>query len=147
MSLADSNRAARLLLCKLLLPETDEGKACLLTVSWLTWPGVIIPVHLLICFWRYFLWFTFLLDLTGLSSASLMLLEAVSIKLNRSLVVSLNSPSDSRSPRSIPSYLPHLTLCFQLTNCLYKGCDLLYNSLLQTEKELRQSPGTLLQTS
>uniref|UniRef100_A0A8C3JSU2 Uncharacterized protein n=1 Tax=Calidris pygmaea TaxID=425635 RepID=A0A8C3JSU2_9CHAR len=52
----------------------------------------------LICFCRYFRWFTFRLDFTGLSSASLMLLEAESMKLSRSLVASLKSPASPPPP-------------------------------------------------
>uniref|UniRef100_A0A8B9SFF8 Uncharacterized protein n=1 Tax=Anas platyrhynchos TaxID=8839 RepID=A0A8B9SFF8_ANAPL len=55
--------------------------------------AAMMPVQRLICFCRYFLWFTFLFDFTGLSSASLMLLEAESMKLSRSLVASLKSPA------------------------------------------------------
>uniref|UniRef100_A0AAR2L0F4 Uncharacterized protein n=1 Tax=Pygocentrus nattereri TaxID=42514 RepID=A0AAR2L0F4_PYGNA len=100
-------RAARLLLCKLawdpsrlvgvLLCRVLVG-ACVAAL-----PEAMIPVHLLICFWRYLRWFTFLLDLTGLSRASLMLLEAESMKLSKSLVVSLKSSSQSASPRRLPS--------------------------------------------
>uniref|UniRef100_A0A8C1U3D4 Uncharacterized protein n=1 Tax=Cyprinus carpio TaxID=7962 RepID=A0A8C1U3D4_CYPCA len=78
-------RAARLLLCRLACIPSFLGGILLERL-------LMIPVHLLICFCRYFRWLTFLLDLTGLSSASLMLLEAESMKLSRSLVVSLKSP-------------------------------------------------------
>uniref|UniRef100_A0A8C4AHS5 Uncharacterized protein n=1 Tax=Denticeps clupeoides TaxID=299321 RepID=A0A8C4AHS5_9TELE len=64
-------------------------------------PGAMIPVHLLICFCRYFRWLTFRLDFTGLSRASLMLLDAESMKLRRSLVVSRKSPSCSTSLRRL----------------------------------------------
>uniref|UniRef100_A0A8C1TYX4 Uncharacterized protein n=1 Tax=Cyprinus carpio TaxID=7962 RepID=A0A8C1TYX4_CYPCA len=72
-------RAARLLLCRLACIPSFLGGILLERL-------LMIPVHLLICFCRYFRWLTFLLDLTGLSSASLMLLEAESMKLSRSLV-------------------------------------------------------------
>uniref|UniRef100_A0A8B9VV66 Uncharacterized protein n=1 Tax=Anas zonorhyncha TaxID=75864 RepID=A0A8B9VV66_9AVES len=63
--------------------------------------AAMMPVQRLICFCRYFLWFTFLFDFTGLSSASLMLLEAESMKLSRSRVASLKSPA---SPPPPPMY-------------------------------------------
>ncbi|KAF6333379.1 hypothetical protein mRhiFer1_008139 [Rhinolophus ferrumequinum] len=50
------------------------------------------PLHRLICFCRYLRWFTFRFDLPGLSSASLMLLDAESMKLSRSRVASRTSP-------------------------------------------------------
>uniref|UniRef100_A0A8B9HJA0 Uncharacterized protein n=1 Tax=Astyanax mexicanus TaxID=7994 RepID=A0A8B9HJA0_ASTMX len=90
-------RAARLLLCGVLLCRVLVG-VCVAAV-----PDEMIPVHLLICFCRYLRWFTFLLDLTGLSRANLMLLEAESMKLSRSLVVSLKSRSQSASPKRPPS--------------------------------------------
>uniref|UniRef100_A0A8C1C5K0 Uncharacterized protein n=1 Tax=Cyprinus carpio carpio TaxID=630221 RepID=A0A8C1C5K0_CYPCA len=72
-------RAAKLLLCRLACIPSFFGGVLLERL-------LMIPVHLFICFCRYFRWLTFLLDLTGLSSASLMLLEAESMKLSRSLV-------------------------------------------------------------
>uniref|UniRef100_A0A4W3J9P2 Uncharacterized protein n=1 Tax=Callorhinchus milii TaxID=7868 RepID=A0A4W3J9P2_CALMI len=96
---------------------TGEGDCLLLTASAAEFcaaaalqPPAIIPLHRLICFCRYFLWLTFLLDLPGLSSASLMLLEAESMKLSRALVVCLPSPglpaiaaaSSSSSPPTLP---------------------------------------------
>uniref|UniRef100_A0A8C9VA01 Uncharacterized protein n=1 Tax=Scleropages formosus TaxID=113540 RepID=A0A8C9VA01_SCLFO len=62
-----------------------------------------MPAHRLICFCKYFRWFTFRLDLTGLSRASLMLLDAESMKLRRSRVASRKSPSQAPSPRRLPS--------------------------------------------
>uniref|UniRef100_A0A8D0L4I5 Uncharacterized protein n=1 Tax=Sphenodon punctatus TaxID=8508 RepID=A0A8D0L4I5_SPHPU len=64
----------------------------------------MMPVQRLICFCRYFLWFTFRLDLTGLSRASLMLLEAESMKLSKSRVASGSSPPKSAPP--VPSSAP-----------------------------------------
>uniref|UniRef100_A0A8C6TJS5 Uncharacterized protein n=1 Tax=Neogobius melanostomus TaxID=47308 RepID=A0A8C6TJS5_9GOBI len=89
------SRLGRFLVCKVLLVWAVGGEPCLLTGGGGSGAllGAMIPVHLLICFWRYFLWLTFLFDFTGLSNASLMLLEAESIKLSRSLVVSLILPS------------------------------------------------------
>uniref|UniRef100_A0A8C5CEH3 Uncharacterized protein n=1 Tax=Gadus morhua TaxID=8049 RepID=A0A8C5CEH3_GADMO len=87
-------RAARLLLCRLAWtppPGVFPGCGSALAV------GLRTPVHLLICFWRYFRWLTFRLDLTGLSRASLMLLEAESMKLSRSRVVSRYPPPSSSS--------------------------------------------------
>uniref|UniRef100_A0A667YXN3 Uncharacterized protein n=1 Tax=Myripristis murdjan TaxID=586833 RepID=A0A667YXN3_9TELE len=85
-------RAARLLLCKLAWTPSRlaRGEPCLFTGVSAMFPGVIMPVHLLICFCRYLRWLTFLLDFTGLSRASLILLE---------------SPSFSASPRRLPSRL------------------------------------------
>uniref|UniRef100_A0A8D2JLA0 Uncharacterized protein n=1 Tax=Sciurus vulgaris TaxID=55149 RepID=A0A8D2JLA0_SCIVU len=63
------------------------------------------PLQRLICFCRYLRWFTFLFDLPGLSSASLMLLDAESIKLSRSRVASRMSPPsapDSSAPAGAP---------------------------------------------
>uniref|UniRef100_A0A3B4YM29 Uncharacterized protein n=1 Tax=Seriola lalandi dorsalis TaxID=1841481 RepID=A0A3B4YM29_SERLL len=90
-----NSRAAKLLLCKLAWTPSRlaRGDPCLLTGASATFPGVIMPVHLLICFCRYFRWLTFLLDFTGLSRASLILLEAESMKLSKSRVVSLRLPS------------------------------------------------------
>uniref|UniRef100_A0A4W5L1S2 Uncharacterized protein n=1 Tax=Hucho hucho TaxID=62062 RepID=A0A4W5L1S2_9TELE len=82
--------------------------------------GVMKPVHLLICFCRYLRWLTFLLDLTGLSRASLMLLEAESMKLSRSLVVSLYSPLSSLSPSRLPSRSLHSLLLLTATSPKYK---------------------------
>uniref|UniRef100_A0A3B3QI96 Uncharacterized protein n=1 Tax=Paramormyrops kingsleyae TaxID=1676925 RepID=A0A3B3QI96_9TELE len=92
MSFVGSKRAARLLLC---LPG-------MLPASRFP-PDPMIPVHLLICFCRYLRWLTFRLDFTGLSRASLILLEAESMKLRRSRVVSRKSPSQATSPRRLPS--------------------------------------------
>uniref|UniRef100_A0A8C8A282 Uncharacterized protein n=1 Tax=Oryzias sinensis TaxID=183150 RepID=A0A8C8A282_9TELE len=91
------SRAARLLLCRLAWTPSrlDTGELCLFTGVSAPFPGVMI----------YFRWLTFLLDLTGLSRASLMLLEAESMKLRRSLVVSLKSSSCSASQRRLPSRL------------------------------------------
>uniref|UniRef100_A0A8C6L976 Secreted protein n=1 Tax=Nothobranchius furzeri TaxID=105023 RepID=A0A8C6L976_NOTFU len=113
-----TRNAARLLLCKLACtssrlggvllckgPGCIPGEPCLSTGPSATCPGVMMPVHRLICFCRYFRWLTFLLDFTGLSRASLMLLEAESMKLSRSLVVSLKSSSFSASHRRLPSRL------------------------------------------
>uniref|UniRef100_A0A8C8A373 Uncharacterized protein n=1 Tax=Oryzias sinensis TaxID=183150 RepID=A0A8C8A373_9TELE len=88
------SRAARLLLCRLAWTPSrlDTGELCLFTGVSAPFPGVMI----------YFRWLTFLLDLTGLSRASLMLLEAESMKLRRSLVVSLKSSSCSASPAASP---------------------------------------------
>uniref|UniRef100_A0A672TY00 Uncharacterized protein n=1 Tax=Strigops habroptila TaxID=2489341 RepID=A0A672TY00_STRHB len=78
--------------------------------------AAMMPVQRLICFCRYLRWFTFRLDFTGLSSASLMLLEAESMKLSRSLVASLKSPASPpraaaagkrRRRRSAPSGAGH----------------------------------------
>uniref|UniRef100_A0A8C3R982 Uncharacterized protein n=1 Tax=Cyanoderma ruficeps TaxID=181631 RepID=A0A8C3R982_9PASS len=60
--------------------------------------AAMMPVQRLICFCRYFLWFTFRRDFTGRSSASLMLLEAESMKLSRSRVASLKSPASPPPP-------------------------------------------------
>ena len=61
------------------LPGSDTKSS----LSLLTIPCLTVLLHLFSCFCRYFLWLTFRLDLTGLSSASLMLLEAISTKLRR----------------------------------------------------------------
>nr|BAC37715.1 unnamed protein product [Mus musculus] len=63
------------------------------------------PLQRLICFCKYLRWFTFRLDLPGLSSASLMLLDAESMKLSRSRVASRTSPPsdpDSSAPAVAP---------------------------------------------
>uniref|UniRef100_A0A7N9CB24 Uncharacterized protein n=1 Tax=Macaca fascicularis TaxID=9541 RepID=A0A7N9CB24_MACFA len=63
------------------------------------------PLQRLICFCRYLRWFTFRFDLPGLSSASLMLLDAESMKLSRSRVASRTSPPsapDSSAPAGAP---------------------------------------------
>uniref|UniRef100_A0A8C2QLB0 Uncharacterized protein n=1 Tax=Cricetulus griseus TaxID=10029 RepID=A0A8C2QLB0_CRIGR len=63
------------------------------------------PLQRLICFCRYLRWLTFRLDLPGLSSASLMLLDAESMKLSRSRVASRKSPPsdpDSSAPAGAP---------------------------------------------
>uniref|UniRef100_A0A8C3Q7M7 Uncharacterized protein n=1 Tax=Geospiza parvula TaxID=87175 RepID=A0A8C3Q7M7_GEOPR len=65
--------------------------------------AAMMPVQRLICFCRYFLWFTFRRDFTGRSSASLMLLEAESMKLSRSRVASLKSPASPPPPSSPPA--------------------------------------------
>uniref|UniRef100_A0A667GFF4 Uncharacterized protein n=1 Tax=Lynx canadensis TaxID=61383 RepID=A0A667GFF4_LYNCA len=65
----------------------------------------IRPLQRLICFCRYLRWFTFRFDLPGLSSASLMLLDAESMKLSRSRVASRMSPPSlpaSSSPAGVP---------------------------------------------
>uniref|UniRef100_A0A4W4GIZ6 Uncharacterized protein n=1 Tax=Electrophorus electricus TaxID=8005 RepID=A0A4W4GIZ6_ELEEL len=92
--------AARLLLCRLSCSPSRLGGVLLcrtLAGAWLE-SGAVMPVHLLICFCRYLRWLTFLLDFTGLSKASLMLLEAELMKLSRSRLVCLTSPSPSTSP-------------------------------------------------
>uniref|UniRef100_A0A4W4GNQ4 Uncharacterized protein n=1 Tax=Electrophorus electricus TaxID=8005 RepID=A0A4W4GNQ4_ELEEL len=94
--------AARLLLCRLSCSPSRLGGVLLcrtLAGAWLE-SGAVMPVHLLICFCRYLRWLTFLLDFTGLSKASLMLLEAELMKLSRSRLVCLTSPSPSTSPSS-----------------------------------------------
>uniref|UniRef100_A0A674JQG2 Uncharacterized protein n=1 Tax=Terrapene triunguis TaxID=2587831 RepID=A0A674JQG2_9SAUR len=117
----ESKRAARLLLCRLL--AACEASRLAGGLQWPAGPGgqegwgeaapaggagrlgraeAMMPVQRLICFCRYFLWFTFLLDLTGLSRASLMLLDAESMKLSRSLVASLKSPGSSPPPTPPP---------------------------------------------
>uniref|UniRef100_A0A8C2AG60 Uncharacterized protein n=1 Tax=Cyprinus carpio TaxID=7962 RepID=A0A8C2AG60_CYPCA len=68
----------------------------------------MIPVHLFICFCRYFRWLTFLLDLTGLSSASLMLLEAESMKLSRSLVRNTLAVNICNCPRETLKHISYL---------------------------------------
>uniref|UniRef100_A0A4X1UB26 Uncharacterized protein n=1 Tax=Sus scrofa TaxID=9823 RepID=A0A4X1UB26_PIG len=63
------------------------------------------PLQRLICFCRYLRWFTFLFDLPGLSNASLMLLDAESMKLSRSRVASRTSPPSapaSSAPAGVP---------------------------------------------
>uniref|UniRef100_A0A8C2Q5V5 Uncharacterized protein n=1 Tax=Cyprinus carpio TaxID=7962 RepID=A0A8C2Q5V5_CYPCA len=80
-------RAAKLLLCRLACIPSFFGGVLLERLLVGLWgEPCLLHVHLLICFCRYFRWLTFLLDLTGLSNASLMLLEAESMKLSRSLV-------------------------------------------------------------
>uniref|UniRef100_A0A4W3J020 Uncharacterized protein n=1 Tax=Callorhinchus milii TaxID=7868 RepID=A0A4W3J020_CALMI len=117
---------------------TGEGDCLLLTASAAEFcaaaalqPPAIIPLHRLICFCRYFLWLTFLLDLPGLSSASLMLLEAESMKLSRALVVCLPSPglpaiaaasSSSSPPSPSPSPgAPCTPLCGQCGQWAVRG--------------------------
>uniref|UniRef100_A0A8C3VLL7 Uncharacterized protein n=1 Tax=Catagonus wagneri TaxID=51154 RepID=A0A8C3VLL7_9CETA len=63
------------------------------------------PLQRLICFCRYLRWFTFRFDLPGLSNASLMLLDAESMKLSRSRVASRTSPPSapaSSAPAGVP---------------------------------------------
>uniref|UniRef100_A0A4W2GBE3 Uncharacterized protein n=2 Tax=Bos TaxID=9903 RepID=A0A4W2GBE3_BOBOX len=63
------------------------------------------PLQRLICFCRYLRWFTFRFDLPGLSRASLMLLDAESMKLSRSRVASRASPLSapaSSAPAGVP---------------------------------------------
>ncbi|KAJ1066270.1 hypothetical protein K5549_020473, partial [Capra hircus] len=63
------------------------------------------PLQRLICFCRYLRWFTFRFDLPGLSRASLMLLDAESMKLSRSRVASRASPLSapaSSEPAGVP---------------------------------------------
>uniref|UniRef100_A0A8C8FB60 Uncharacterized protein n=1 Tax=Oncorhynchus tshawytscha TaxID=74940 RepID=A0A8C8FB60_ONCTS len=121
-SLTELKRAARLLVWRLACSPSRlwTGLPCWIWVwVWVGKPepflllapgaaagfpvGLMKPVHLLICFCRYLRWLTFLLDLTGLSKASLMLLEAESMKLSRFLVVSLYSPLSSLSSSGLPS--------------------------------------------
>uniref|UniRef100_A0A493THD6 Uncharacterized protein n=1 Tax=Anas platyrhynchos platyrhynchos TaxID=8840 RepID=A0A493THD6_ANAPP len=103
----EPKRAARLLLWRLLAAVEASrrgGGGCLAGQAAAEGGGAaaaMMPVQRLICFCRYFLWFTFLFDFTGLSSASLMLLEAESMKLSRSRVASLKSPA-SPPPASAP---------------------------------------------
>uniref|UniRef100_A0A671G297 Uncharacterized protein n=1 Tax=Rhinolophus ferrumequinum TaxID=59479 RepID=A0A671G297_RHIFE len=102
---SESKSAARLLLCKLAAAAACDASrrgaafpARLAGVSAAPGeggPGVAAPMrplHRLICFCRYLRWFTFRFDLPGLSSASLMLLDAESMKLSRSRVASRTSP-------------------------------------------------------
>uniref|UniRef100_A0A8C5M2F6 Uncharacterized protein n=1 Tax=Leptobrachium leishanense TaxID=445787 RepID=A0A8C5M2F6_9ANUR len=91
--------AAKLLLCRLL-----GDAACCLGEPCRMFPPLIIPVHLFICFCRYFLWLTFRLDFTGLSRASLMLLDAVLMKVSKSLVPSLKSALSTTPKNSSPSW-------------------------------------------
>uniref|UniRef100_A0A452RHF0 Uncharacterized protein n=1 Tax=Ursus americanus TaxID=9643 RepID=A0A452RHF0_URSAM len=63
------------------------------------------PLQRLICFCRYLRWFTFRFDFPGLSNASLMLLDAESMKLSRSRVASRTSPPSapaSSAPAGVP---------------------------------------------
>uniref|UniRef100_A0A673WN66 Uncharacterized protein n=1 Tax=Salmo trutta TaxID=8032 RepID=A0A673WN66_SALTR len=90
--------------------------------------GLMKPVHLLICFCRYLRWLTFLLDLTGLSKASLMLLEAESMKLSRFLVVSLYSPLSSLSSSGLPSRFLMVSLYSPLSSLSSKGLPSSLNS-------------------
>uniref|UniRef100_A0A8C7TTU3 Uncharacterized protein n=1 Tax=Oncorhynchus mykiss TaxID=8022 RepID=A0A8C7TTU3_ONCMY len=132
-SLTELKRAARLLVWRLACSPSRlwTGLPCWVWV-WVGKPeiflllapgaaagfpvGLMKPVHLLICFCRYLRWLTFLLDLTGLSKASLMLLEAESMKLSRFLVVSLYSPLSSLSSSGLPSRLLVVSLYSPLSS-------------------------------
>uniref|UniRef100_A0A8C7HL10 Uncharacterized protein n=1 Tax=Oncorhynchus kisutch TaxID=8019 RepID=A0A8C7HL10_ONCKI len=134
-SLTELKRAARLLVWRLACSPSRlwTGLPCWIWVwVWVGKPetflllapgaaagfpvGLMKPVHLLICFCRYLRWLTFLLDLTGLSKASLMLLEAESMKLSRFLVVSLYSPLSSLSSSGLPSRLLVVSLYSPLSS-------------------------------
>uniref|UniRef100_A0A670Y4S5 Uncharacterized protein n=1 Tax=Pseudonaja textilis TaxID=8673 RepID=A0A670Y4S5_PSETE len=114
----ESKSAAKLLLSRLAEGAVEAG-ACLLagtaaatTAGPGTEPGPVPgaasalpprrPVHRLICFCRYFRWLTFRLDLPGLSKASLMLLDAESMKLSSSRVASRKSAASLLQPSRAP---------------------------------------------
>uniref|UniRef100_A0A3B3CWG8 Uncharacterized protein n=1 Tax=Oryzias melastigma TaxID=30732 RepID=A0A3B3CWG8_ORYME len=108
MSFTGLKRAARLLLCRLAWTPSRLGRTlfckelCWVTGELCLFTGVSAPFAGAM---MYFRWLTFRLDFTGLSRASLMLLEAESMKLRRSRVVSLKSSSCSASQRRLPSRL------------------------------------------
>uniref|UniRef100_A0AAY5KBI0 Uncharacterized protein n=1 Tax=Esox lucius TaxID=8010 RepID=A0AAY5KBI0_ESOLU len=89
----------------------------------------------------YFRWLTFRLDLTGLSRASLILLEAESMKLSRSLVVSLKSPPSSLpiSPSRLPSRL--LSMSYSIRTA--PGKQKLMNGEFITARDLSELPRSL----
>uniref|UniRef100_A0A8D0VNI4 Uncharacterized protein n=1 Tax=Sus scrofa TaxID=9823 RepID=A0A8D0VNI4_PIG len=83
---SESKSAARLRLCRLAAAAACDASR----------RGAALP---------YLRWFTFLFDLPGLSNASLMLLDAESMKLSRSRVASRTSPPSapaSSSPAGVP---------------------------------------------
>uniref|UniRef100_A0A3Q3VW58 Uncharacterized protein n=1 Tax=Mola mola TaxID=94237 RepID=A0A3Q3VW58_MOLML len=126
-----TRRAAKLLLCTLAWTPSRLawGEPCLFAGASATFPDVMIPVHLLICFCRYFRWLTFLLDFTGLSRASLMLLEAESMKLNRSLV------KKTFKPKSLMSNIPQNPRLLQKSN-LFLNYFYYYSKLIITVSSL-----------
>uniref|UniRef100_A0A3P8V245 Uncharacterized protein n=1 Tax=Cynoglossus semilaevis TaxID=244447 RepID=A0A3P8V245_CYNSE len=167
ISLAGLKRAARLLLCRLAWTPSRLGRVlfcrglgwargdpCLFPGGSAPVPGVMMPVHLLICFWRYFRWFTFLLDFTGLSRASLMLLEAESMKFSRSRVSeqpSLCSRSSAASPAVIPEpklSSKHVSVCARGKHSLPDTASCKHSRLKVTgceqSREILQGAGQMM---